>query len=121
MADPLTDALEYFVAACPHVRSTRDLVTKIRLELEERYVLDLYFRETTAQYSYSLHRDNQRVLGWDNAPPYPDLSNAPHHFHREDGEVEASTLKGDPVQDISIVVERINALYVAKPDDNPAQ
>ena len=65
MADPLTDALSVFVALCPHIRSTRDLV------------------------------------------------NAPHHFHREDGQVESASLTGDPVLDIRIVAERINALFEA--------
>jgi hypothetical protein len=52
VADPLTDALSVLIALCPHVRSTRDLITKIRVELERGYALELYFREATGQYSY---------------------------------------------------------------------
>lgn len=111
MADRLTDALTLFVERCPHVVSTRDLVTKIRVELEQNYFLELFFRETTGQYSYAVIRENRRVLGWDNARHYPDLLNAPHYFHREDGEVEASTLLGDPVRDILVVTERVNRLF----------
>ncbi|HKZ85288.1 MAG TPA: DUF6516 family protein [Anaerolineae bacterium] len=113
MADPLTDALSVFVALCPHIRSTRDLVTKIRIELERDYSLELYFREATGQYSYTLLLNDRRVIGWDNARHHPDLPNAPHHFHREDGQVESASLTGDPVQDIRIVAKRINALFEA--------
>jgi hypothetical protein len=111
MADQLTEALDLLVALCPYIRSTRDLVTKIRVELERGYFLDLYYRESTGQYSYALILSDERVLGWDNAPHYPDLPNAPHHFHREDGAVEASTLTGSPSADIRIVAERINAMF----------
>jgi hypothetical protein len=111
VADPLTDALSVLIAHCPYIRSTRDLVTKIRVELERGYALELYFREATGQYSYTLLQGNRRVLGWDNARHHPELPNAPHHFHREDGEAEDSPLAGDPVQDMPIVAERINALF----------
>jgi hypothetical protein len=116
LADKLTEALAVLVEACPHVRSTRDLVTKIRVELEQDYVLDLYFREATGQYSYTLLAGTVRVRGWDNAAHYPDLPNAPHHFHREDGQVEASPLTGDPVLDLRIVAEHINSLFSQQPD-----
>jgi hypothetical protein len=111
MADKLTEALLVFVEHCPHVVSTHDLVTKIRIELTHNHILDLYFREATGQYSYTIARGNQRLLGWDNAPHYPDLPNAPHHFHREDGGVEASTLTSEPVQDVRAIAERINRLF----------
>ena len=111
MADPLTDALSVLLARCPHIRSTRDLVTKIRVELERGYALELYFREATGQYSYTLLLGNRRVLGWDNARHHFGLLNAPHHFHAEDGEAESSPLTGDPVQDMRFVAERLNALF----------
>lgn len=116
MADKLTEALDLFIAACPHVISTRDLLSKIRIELEQDYVLDLYFREATGQYSYTLIRNDQRVAGWDNARHHPDLPNAPHHFHRQDGAVESSAMVGDPAQDIQIVAEWTNALLTEKPE-----
>ena len=77
MADPLTDALSVLIAHCPYIRSTRDLVTKIRVELEHGYALELYFREATGQYSYTLLQGNRRVLGWDNAPITPNYR-TPH-------------------------------------------
>jgi hypothetical protein len=111
VADPLTDALSVLLARCPHIRSTRDLVTKIRVELERGYALELYFRKTTGQYSYTLLLGNRRVLGWDNARHHLELPNAPHHFHPEDGETEISPLIGDPVQDMRFVADRLHALF----------
>jgi hypothetical protein len=111
VADQLTEALGSFVALCHHVRSTRDLVSKVRIELERDYVFDLYFRETTGQYSYTLLQNDRRVLGWDNAKHHPDLQNAPHHFHNPEGGVESSTLTGTPVEDIKIVADKINEFF----------
>jgi hypothetical protein len=42
---------------------------------------------------YSFHwQDKQGRLKcrWDNAPHYPNLSNAPHHIHRDDGTIQES-------------------------------
>jgi hypothetical protein len=66
MADQLADALGVLIAVCPHIRATRDLVTKIRVELEQDYLLDLYYRESTGQYSYTVVVNDQRLIGWDN-------------------------------------------------------
>ena len=108
MADQLTDALEIFVAQCSYVRATRDLVTKVRIEFERDYVLDVFFRAATGQYAYTLLKDNRRVLGWDNAPHYPELSNAPHHHHTETGEVESAPLTGRPTTDIGHIANCVN-------------
>ena len=92
------------------------MVSKVRVELERDYVLDLYFRETTEQYSYTLLLNDQRVLGWDNAKHHPDLPNAPHHFHNSIGEVEGSTLIGKPIEDVKIVAEKINSFFATFSD-----
>ena len=77
MADQLTDALGVLVAICPHIRATRDLVTKIRVELEQDYLLDLYHRESTGQYSYTvvlndqpscLNADKRCKMNWEILP-----------------------------------------------------
>lgn len=119
MADQLTEALAILVEACPHVLVTRDLVTKIRVELTQGYTLDLYFRESAGQYSYTVVLGSKRVAGWDNAPHYPDLLNAPHHFHNTDGTVQAARLAGNPPQDILIVAAWINEHLARQLPDNP--
>ncbi len=109
MAVAFDRALASFVASCAHVTAVHDLVTKWRLELQGGYLLDLYFNEALGKYSYALVRAGARVLGWDNAPHHPGLSSFPHHVHRPDGEVEPSTLTGDPGHDLELVRREIEA------------
>jgi hypothetical protein len=90
------------------VRATRDLVTKVRVEFERDYVLEIFFREATSQYAYTLLQGNRRLLGWDNAPHHLHLPNAPHHHHREDGQVESAPLIGRPAADIHHIAATVN-------------
>jgi hypothetical protein len=110
MADPLSDTVSVLIEHCPHVISTRNLVTKVRLELKGGYLLDLFFRDATSQYAYTLTLNTQRLLGWDNSPHYPELPNALHHVHRSDGSIQASSLIGDPPVDRVIVAQELNTL-----------
>jgi len=108
MATKLVEAISRFLAECPYVISLYDLMTKTRLELENGYFLDLYYNETCSKYSYTLIRKNKRIVGWDNAPHHPDLTNYPHHFHAENRTVQPSTFIGDPKSDIVEVIKTIN-------------
>jgi hypothetical protein len=110
MASKLVNAVNRFITNCPYVVSVQDFLTKTRLELERGYILDFYYNETLAKYSYTLVRHNQRVIGWDNAPHHPHLTNFPHHFHAEDGTIQASTLSGNPEQDAIEITQAINAI-----------
>jgi hypothetical protein len=111
MAAKLVSAVSRFIADCPYVISLQDLVTKTRIELENGYIVDLYYNESLGKYAYTLILSNQRVVGWDNAPHHhPNLSNTPHHFHAEDGTVQPSTLTGDPEQDIFQIIQTINTI-----------
>jgi len=42
-----------------------------------------------------------------NAPHYPHLPTAPHHFHDESGQVADSPLIGDPLADLAFVLTEI--------------
>ncbi len=108
MAAKLADAIAQLIAGCRYVVSLQDLLTKTRLQLEQGYTLDLYYNETTGKYAYTLVLNNRRVMGWDNAPHHPKLENFPHHFHTAEGNVEASSLSGDPEQDIPRIIQTIN-------------
>ncbi len=110
MAAKLADAIAKLIVDCPYIVSLQDLITKTRLELEQGYTLDLYYNEAMGKYAYALILNNKRVMGWDNAPHHPELKNFPHHFHTAEGKVEASALTGDPGQDISWVIQAINAI-----------
>jgi hypothetical protein len=108
MATKLIEAISRILTDCPYVIYLRDLMTKTRLELENGYFLDLYYNETCSKYSYTLIRQNKRIVGWDNAPHHPDLTNFPHHFHAENRTVQPSTFIGDPKLDIVEVIKTIN-------------
>ena len=110
MASKFVNALNRFIAGCPYIVSLQDLVTKTWVTLEKEYIFDLYYNETLGKYAYTLIWRNQRVVGWDNAPHHPHLVNFPHHFHAEDGTIQASTLNGDPEQDMAQIIEAINAI-----------
>lgn len=70
--------------------------------LQIRFLADKDFK----RYSFQLHSDRP-LLRWDNTPHYPDLSNAPHHFHDRDGNVFPSPLSGDLLADYELVVAEV--------------
>ncbi len=110
MAAKLNHTVYNFLTLCPHVLNVHDLLTKIRIELAGGYVLDLFYNEATARYAYALIKDGQRIVGWDNAPHYPQLTNFPHHFHAQDGSVIPSVCIGDPEHDIHHVAKVVNPI-----------
>lgn len=60
------------------------------------------------RYAYQLFSHDATVLRWDNAPHYPHLkTNFPHHFHDEQGQIVPSSLRGDPLQDLPVVLAEI--------------
>ncbi len=59
--------------------------------------------ETFVRYSFQLFTDRP-VARWDNAPHYPGLPHFPHHFHNADNIVSASSLTGDVLADLGIVL-----------------
>ena len=114
MAAAFDRALAHFIVVCRYVIAAHDLVTKWRIELAGGYTLDLYFNETLGKYGYTLVMAATRVLGWDNAPHHPSLHNFPHHVHRPDGQIEPSTLTGDPDHDLERVRLEIEAFLAEK-------
>jgi hypothetical protein len=84
------------------------LELKIRCRLAKNYQLQvwLHHEATFQDYAYQLFTDYP-ILRWDNAPHYPQISTAPHHFHNETGQVGVSPLSGKPVEDLKIVLAEI--------------
>jgi hypothetical protein len=113
MATRFDLALDRFIASCSHVKAVQNLITKWRLELTYGYVLDVYYNETLGKYGYALVSAGVRILGWDNAPHHPERANFPHHVYLPDGQIEPSTLTGDPEDDLEQVRRRIEA-YLAE-------
>lgn len=77
------------------------LELKIRCRLIRSYQLQvwLHHEATFQDYAFQLFT-NSPVLRWDNAPHYPDIATAPHHFHNEHQQVVESPLTGNPMQDL---------------------
>lgn len=74
-------------------------------------MLALYYNESLSKYGYAIILSGKRIIGWDNAPHHPKLSNFPHHVHYEDGRIEASEMTGDPEFDLMVVSRVVNALF----------
>lgn len=64
-------------------------------------------------YAYQLFTD-QPLLRWDNAPHYPDISTAPHHFHDENNTVSESPLTGKAPPDLKRVLSEIEKWLKSK-------
>jgi hypothetical protein len=109
--DPqLLELAALFQSECRYVVSVEQLLTKVRLNLKGGYVFDVFYRAKTGNYSYTLVKEEKRVVGWDNAPHYEELASHPHHFHQEDGTVVASTLGSDPASNTVAVARAVNAM-----------
>lgn len=70
--------------------------------LQIRFLADKNFE----RYSFQLYSDRP-LLRWDNAPHYPDLTNSPHHFHDQNGNVSPSALTGNLLDDFDLVMVEI--------------
>jgi len=81
------------------------LEVKIRCRLTGDYQFQvwLHHEPNTLDYAYQLFTD-QPLLRWDNAPHYPKIATAPHHFHNENNKVSESQLAGIVLKDLDLVL-----------------
>lgn len=115
---PLVDELASLLRRHPLVQSLRVvhcdeipahiLELKIRCRLLRKYQLQvwLHVESDALDYAYQVFAERP-LLRWDNAPHYPGISTAPHHFHNETGQVGKSPLSGDPLSDLTKVLAEI--------------
>ncbi len=82
---------------------------KARCRCKARLTIQIRIKhgENGLHYSYQLFSGKDTLLRWDNAPHFPDLKNYPHHFHNPRGERITSDLTGDPLKDLSHVLQEI--------------
>jgi hypothetical protein len=59
-------------------------------------------------YAYLLFTDRP-LLRWDNVPHHPYIATEPHHFHDPRGAVSESPLTGDPLTDLPVVLQAVEA------------
>jgi hypothetical protein len=90
-----------------HQFSDRQFALKVRAELARGSVLQvrLYYNDQHIDYAYQRFQADQPVLRWDNKEHFPDIATHPHHFHASTGLVGDSTLNGDPVHDLPLVLD----------------
>lgn len=83
---------------------------KIRAELTGRYHFQvrIYYNQGHIDYAYQLFTDVP-LLRWDNKEEFPHLATYPHHHHDQHGHVNESPLTGDPVEDLEIVLQQLEA------------
>jgi len=81
---------------------------KIRARIKHnlQFQVRMYYNRGHIDYAYQLF-SNRPLLRWDNAEHYPDLENAPHHFHDNKDVVSSSELSTDPLRNTEIVLEEL--------------
>ncbi len=84
------------------------LEAKIRCQLPKKHLLQIWIHiePESLDYAYQLFT-TVPLLRWDNAPHYGHLTNAPHHFHDEHGNVHNSPLTSNVKMDLRIVLKEI--------------
>ena len=84
------------------------LELKVRCRLVQNFHLQIWLHREPRfnDYAFQLFSDHP-ILRWDNAPHYPDIATAPHHFHDEFGQVSDSDFTGEMLQDLRYVLASI--------------
>ncbi len=123
--NPLVDDLIRILQRHPTVKTVRvvsydetpagKLEVKIRCRLFRNYHMQIWFHHEPGfqDYAYQLFTDHP-ILRRDNAPHYPNISTAPHHFHDENNKVSESPLKGKMQQDLETVLSEIRKWLVSE-------
>ena len=91
--------------------STDQFFFKVRAQLTggSKLQVRIYYNRGHIDYAYQLFTEAP-LLRWDNKEEFRHLSTYPHHHHNAEGGVSPSPLKGDPLQDIQIVLEEVAKL-----------
>lgn len=87
---------------------TARLEVKIRCRIASQQQFQIWIHQgaSTLDYAYQLFT-SVPLLRWDNAPHYPTIATAPHHYHDEQNQVTASPLVGEPDVDLPHVLDAI--------------
>lgn len=90
---------------------------KIRAQLAQGGQLQVYLYYNRGHYDYAYQVFNAiAIMRWDNKEDCPGLANFPHHYHPQDGgSPVASTLVGNPMSDLPIVLASLENFSVFAP------
>jgi len=85
-----------------------NLELKMRCRLAQEYQLQVWIHSEPQllDYAYQFFVACP-ILRWDNAPHYPQIDSAPHHFHDEREQVTPWPLSGDPLLDLQLILAYI--------------
>jgi hypothetical protein len=88
---------------------------KIRTTIFSSYSFQIriYFNEGYCDYSYQVY-EKDPLCRWDNKEHFPEIKTFPHHFHTLTDKVIESPLKGNPIDDLNIVLKEIEHLLKNK-------
>ena len=89
---------------------------KIRANLIEnhKFQVRIYYNHGHIDYAYQLFT-NVPLLRWDNKEEFHHLDTYPHHHHDELGNIKPSSLSGNPLTDIEIVLQEVSIFLQAGP------
>lgn len=79
---------------------------RARLEKDAQLQIRIYYNRGHVDYTYQLFTDIP-LLRWDNKEEFPYLASYPHHYHDLHGNVHPSSLQGDPLQDVPVVLQEV--------------
>ena len=88
---------------------------KVRAECTGGYYFQarIYYNQGHIDYAYQLFI-HIPFFRWDNKEEFHNLSIYPHHQHDDQGNVNPSSLTGDPVRDIKVVLDEVSTLISCK-------
>lgn len=91
---------------------------KVRAEFTQghKFQVRVYYNQGHIDYAYQLFTDVP-LLRWDNKEEFRHLETYPHHHHDEQGNVRSSSLAGDPISDIELVLQEISVFLARKPEE----
>ena len=83
---------------------------KIQANVSSTWTFQIWLNHNPehTRYAYQLFETDKPLLRWDNAPHHPELvTNFPHHFHNAQEQILPSTLQGQPMLDLPLVLSEI--------------
>jgi hypothetical protein len=88
--------------------ATDQFIVRIRVELMHKasFQARVYFNQGHIDYAYQLFTDLP-LLRWDNKEEFRSVATYPHHHHDAQGNVQSSSLTGQPISDIPIVLAAV--------------
>ena len=100
---------------CDHIRiletsnfSHDQFTFKIRTKILSSYSLQIriYYNKGHCDYSYQVF-EKEPLCRWDNKEHFHEIVSFPHHYHTLSGKVLKSPFKGNPADDLVIVLKEI--------------